>query len=80
MADHKTITLDEISNGIYKDWKKNVDFNFSAWIRAKMLEDYNKGQTNLAAFERKVPPHYHCQLCLTKGSHWTKDCPRGEEE
>jgi len=79
----KSIILDDISEGIYIEWRKTKEFfNFSEWIRSKMLEEYNRGQTNLAAFERKVPIHYHCQLCLVKGDHWTKDCPRnvGEEE
>jgi len=82
MADHKTITLDEISNGIYKEWKKDSYFNFSAWIRAKMLEDYNKGQTNLASFERKVPEYFVCKHCKAIGHHWSPHCPHkvGEEE
>jgi hypothetical protein len=60
-------------------------FSFSLWIRSKMLQEYNKGQTNLAVFERLVPSHHHCQVCLAVGKHWTTDCPHnsfnaGEEE
>jgi len=86
MAFHRTITLDDISEGIYKEWRKDGLFNFSAWIRAKMLEDYNKGQTNLVEFERLVPRHYVCQVCMSTGEHYTKDCGHradpldGEEE
>jgi len=50
-------------------------FSFSLWIRSKMLEDYNKGQTNLAAFERLVPPDFICTNCGMRGSHWSPQCP-----
>jgi len=85
---NKTISIDEICEGILTKMKENDPFfSFSLWIRSKMLEDYNKGQTNLAVFERLVPSHYHCQICKRSGHHYTKDCSAndsmydvGEEE
>jgi hypothetical protein len=81
---NRTIALDDVCEGIRMKMKENDPFfSFSLWIRSKMLEDYNKGQTNLAAFERSkvlVPTNYVCMHCRARGDHWTTQCPRGEEE
>jgi len=72
----KSIILDDISEGIYMEWRKTREFfNFSEWIRSKMLEEYNKGQTNLASFERKVPDNFVCKHCRAIGQHWSPHCP-----
>jgi len=82
---NRTIALDDVCEGIRMKMKeRDPYFSFSLWIRSKMLEEYNKGQTNLAVFERTVPTQedYVCMTCRARGDHWTKDCPRnvGEEE
>lgn len=74
---HKMISLDltsyEIASGIE---------NFSLWVRQKLAEEYNKGQPTVSIYERMVPSHHYCQVCMAKGQHWTPDCPHavGEEE
>ena len=54
----KDILLDEICEGILKDWRKSPDFNFSGWIRSKMLDEYNSGQPKLATKQHRqgLPP------------------------
>jgi len=77
----KSITLDEITEGIYKEWRKNGDlFNFSEWIRSKMLEEYNRGQPKLATvgkIKRQGTPYrgYVCPNCKVDGHHWEERCP-----
>lgn len=84
---NKTISIDVICEEILKKMKEEDPFfSFSLWIRSKMLEEYNKGHATLTIFERLVPSHYVCQVCMTKGEHYSKDCGHrahpleGEEE
>lgn len=74
---HKMISLDLTSFEIASDMP-----NFSRWVREKLAEEYNKGQPKISLFEKRVPSHYNCQVCMMKGSHWSRDCPhnRGEDE
>lgn len=75
---NRTIHLDDICEGIRLGMKrKDPFFSFSFWIRSKMIEEFSKGQTKLAAFEATKPTQadYVCMTCRMRGDHWTKDCP-----
>jgi len=80
---NKTISIDEICEGILADMRKRDPFfSFSSFVRAKLLQEYNKGKQTLDNFERLVPSHYYCPICRIPGDHWSTHCPAsvGEEE
>ena len=75
---NKTISLDDICEGILKEMQKRDHFeSFSAWIRAKMLEEYNSGQPKLTRKNRMgpCPMSYMCPNCKVYGDHWEERCP-----
>ena len=75
---NKTISLDGICEGILKEMQKREEFeSFSAWIRAKMLDEYNSGQPKLTRKNRQGLPsmNYTCPNCKVEGHHWEERCP-----
>ena len=82
MANHKTITLNEITESILKEWQKDPEFNFSAWVRAHMTLEYNDNVMKLT--DKKFTPldqrgpitsQYQCPNCKVNGHHWERHCP-----
>jgi len=49
--------------------------NFSQWVREKLMEEYNKDQPTISMFEKRVPTHFICAHCRTRGDHWSVNCP-----
>jgi len=87
MANHKTITLNEVCIGILKDWQRDPDFNFSAWVRAGMMAEYNDNMITLK--DKNFVPHnqrgqpasqYKCPNCKVEGHHWERNCPFPSKE
>jgi len=82
MANHRTITLNEICESILKEWQKDPEFNFSAWIRANMTAEHNDDMIKLTD-KRFIPHHergsptsnYQCPNCKVDGHHWERHCP-----
>ena len=82
MAIHKTITLNEICESILKEWQKDPEFNFSAWVRANMTAEYNDNVAKLTD-KKFIPPserglpttNYQCPNCKVNGHHWQRHCP-----
>jgi len=82
MANHRTITLNDICCSILKEWQKDPDFNFSAWVRANMTKEYNDDVVKLND-KRFIPPSqrgkptlsYQCDNCKVNGHHWERHCP-----
>ena len=75
---NRTIHLDEICEGIRLEMKKRDPFfSFSAWIRSKMLEEYNTNQPTLTKVFRHGPPTTKdmCPNCKVTGHHWEENCP-----
>lgn len=76
---NKTISLDDICEGILKEMQKREHFDsFSAWIRAKMIEEYNSGQPKITGtLHRQGLPSrgYICPNCKVDGHHWEERCP-----
>ena len=75
---NRTISLDEISEGILKEWRKKEFFDFSSWIRGKMLEEYNLNHPKLPVkiIRHGQPPmNYMCENCKVFGHHWEERCP-----
>jgi hypothetical protein len=80
---NKTISIDEICEGILADMRKRDPFfSFSSFVRTKLLEEYNKEKVTLDNYLRLVPSHYECPICKMKGKHWSTHCPvsSGDEE
>ena len=79
---NKTISLNEVCEGILKEWKKDPAFTFSGWIAARMTQEYGKGQAKLTD-KNFIPPEkrgqptskYICNNCKVSGHHWERDCP-----
>ena len=75
---NKTISLDDICEGILDEFKKRDHlFSFSAWIRSKMLEEYNTNHPTLTKVIRHGVPttQYQCPNCKVNGHHWEEHCP-----
>lgn len=79
---NKTISLNEVCEGILKEWKKDPLFNFSGWIKAAMMKEYGEGQAKLTdknfipVNQRGMPSlSYTCPNCKVAGHHWERHCP-----
>ena len=79
---HRTISLNDICDGILKEWKKDPEFNFSAWVAAQMMKEYGQGQAKLTdkkfipVNQRGMPTlSYVCPNCKVSGHHWERHCP-----
>lgn len=79
---NKTISLNEVCDGILKEWQRDPDFNFSEWIRQAMMAEYNEDMVTLK--HKNFIPHaqrgpmsslYQCPNCKVNGHHWERHCP-----
>ena len=79
---NKTISLNEVCEGILKEWKKDPLFTFSGWIASRMTQEYGEGNMKLTD-QKFIPLRQRgfptvndiCSNCKVAGHHWERHCP-----